>query len=144
VNEIEKYYSGLSEERRLIVQKLMKVISENLPEGFSQEMSYGFPSFVVSLKDYPSGYHCKKETALPFISIGSQKNFIAVYHMGIYSNPALFEWFEKEYPKHCKTKLDMGKSCIRFKNINKIPFELIAQLAQQMTVKQWIDIYENR
>lgn len=144
MEELNEYMEKLPEERVETFQRLFNLIGENLPAGFTQEMSYGFPSYVVSLQDYPSGYHCKKDTALPFISLGSQKNFIALYHMGIYSKPELLEWFKQEYPKHCKTKLDMGKSCIRFKNIKKIPFELIGELAQKMTTQEWIEIYESR
>jgi hypothetical protein len=77
------------------------------------------------------------------MNIASQKNFIAVYHMGIYADKKLMEWFVKEYPKHCKTKLDMGKSCIRFKKIDQIPYKLIGDLASKMTPKQWIKMYEN-
>ena len=144
MEELNEYLAKIPEERAEIFDKLLSLINENLPVGFTQEMSYGFPSFVVSLKDYPPGYHCKGNTALPFISLGSQKNFIALYHMGIYSSPKLLEWFKQEYPKHCTTKLDMGKSCIRFKNLKKIPFELIAELVQKMTAQEWIKLYENR
>lgn len=140
----QDYLATLPKERQSVFQKLINLLDENLPAGFTPEMSYGFPSFVMSLKDYPPGYHCKKDTALPFISLGSQKNFIALYHMGIYSKPELLEWFKQEYPKHCKTKLDMGKSCIRFKNIQKIPFELVGELAKKMTAQEWIEIYESR
>lgn len=144
MNEFDEYYSSLPEDRIVALKKIIDLFELNLPTGFSQEMSYGLPSFVVSLKDYPPGYHCKKETSLPFISVASQKNFIALYHMGIYSNPKLLEWFKQEYPKHSKNKLDMGKSCIRFKNINKIPFELLGELAKKMNPQEWIEIYENR
>ncbi len=95
------------------------------------------------MSTYPAGYHCDPKQALPFISIASQKNFIAIYHMGIYSDPKLLEWFTAEYPKHSKTKLDMGKSCIRFKKPEAIPFELIGQLAEKMTPQNWIEKYES-
>jgi len=97
----------------------------------------------VPHKLYPAGYHCKPEDPLPFLSIASQKNFIAVYHMGIYANPKLLKWFVSEFPKHSKSKLDMGKSCIRFKKMEDIPFKLIGELASKMTVKEWIDMYES-
>jgi hypothetical protein len=99
--------------------------------------------YVVPHSLYPDGYHCDPKLPLPFMSIASQKNFIALYHMGIYSDPELLEWFKAEYPKYVKTKLDMGKSCIRFKKPETIPYELIAQLSTKMTPQNWIDRYES-
>jgi hypothetical protein len=98
--------------------------------------------YSVPHSRYPAGYHCNPEQPLPFISVASQKNFIALYHMGIYADPELLAWFTAEYPKHSKTKLDMGKSCIRFKKPEAIPFALIAELAGKMTPDQWIERYE--
>ena len=123
-------------------EKLYDTIKDNLPKGFSEEFSYGMPSFVISLKDYPEGYHCAKDTALPFLSLANQKNFIALYHLGMYAKPEILEWFQNEFPKHSKKKLDMGKSCVRFKKSEDIPFELIAELAQKMTPNEWIEVYE--
>lgn len=122
--------------------ELRKVIAKNLPKGFSETMAYGMIAYVVPHSLYPDGYHCDPKTPLPFINIASQKNFIAVYHMGIYADKKLLDWFSKEYPKHSKTKLDMGKSCIRFKKPDQIPFKLIGELASKMTVKEWIALYE--
>ena len=84
-----------------------------------------------------------KKLPLPFINIASQKNFIALYHSGIYAENELSEWFKNEYPKYCKAKLVMGKSCIRFKKIELIPFDLIAQLTKKMSCEKWIKIYES-
>jgi hypothetical protein len=111
----EHYLSELPEERKIPMLKLREVIKNNLPEGFEEAMSYGMLGFVVPHSIYPKGYHCDPKLPLPFISLASQKNFIALYHMGIYADENLLNWFLVEYPKHCKTKLDMGKSCIRFK-----------------------------
>jgi hypothetical protein len=138
----KEYIEAIQGDRKEAYTKLFQVVSENIPEGFTACMQYGFPSFVVSLDDYPTGYHCTPNTPLPFVSVGAQKTFLALYHMGIYSNSDLMEWFVAEYPKHAKYKLDMGKSCIRFKRMNDIPFGLIAELMKRMSVKQWIDIYE--
>lgn len=140
---LKDYLSKLPEDRQESFEKLYKTIKKNLPKGFSEEFSYGMPSFVISLKDYPDGYHCKADTALPFISIANQKNFIAMYHMGMYAKPEVLEWFQTEFPKHSKRKLDMGKSCVRFKKPEEIPFELIAKLAKKMTPKDWIETYES-
>jgi uncharacterized protein YdhG (YjbR/CyaY superfamily) len=138
----EQYIEQLTADRQVAVRELRKTILKNLPDGFSETVSYGMISFVVPHSIYPSGYHCDPKQPLPFISIASQKNFIALYHMGLFANPELLKWFTDEYPKHAKTKLDMGKSCIRFKKPDQIPFELIGDLCSKMTTKQWIEIYE--
>tara|TARA_B110000902_G_scaffold241373_1_gene291672 strand:- start:1396 stop:1851 length:456 start_codon:yes stop_codon:yes gene_type:complete len=141
--DIEEYIQNIPEERKEVFEKLMDVIRTNIPEGFSEELGYGMPAWVVPHSLYPKGYHCSTELPLPFVSIASQKNFIALYHMGIYATPELLHWFVGEYPKHCLRKLDMGKSCIRFKNIDDIPFELIGELMQKMTTKDWVNKYES-
>ena len=141
-NNISEYLENIPKERKVVMKKLMTTIHKNIPKGFSEQLNYGMPSWVVPHSIYPNGYHCKPELPLPFMSIASQKNFIALYHMGIYANPVLMQWFVSEYPKHCKRKLDMGKSCIRFKKIEEIPYELIAELCTKMTTSDWIDLYE--
>ncbi|WP_336958128.1 DUF1801 domain-containing protein [Chryseobacterium contaminans] len=141
---LEDYLSKIPEERQESFKKLYNVINNNLPKGFEEISNYGMLGWVVPLKTYPAGYHCTPGTPLPFINLASQKNFIALYHMGLYSRPELLEWFVAEYPKHSKKKLDMGKSCVRFKKPEDIPFELIAELSQKMTVDDWIGIYESQ
>ena len=140
---IEDYIDALPERRKDAFINLRETILENIPKGFEEQMGYWMPGFVVPHSIYPDGYHCTPELPLPFISYASRKNFIALYHMGIYSNPELLTWFVKEYPKHCKTKLDLGKSCIRFKKVENIPYVLIAELINKMSVEEWISIYEN-
>ena len=139
---VEEYISQLPDDRREAVQKLRTIIKQNIPDGFQEEMSYGMIGYVVPKTLYPAGYHCTPELPLPFMNIASQKNFIAVYHMAVYADKELNDWFTAEYPKNTKTRLDMGKSCIRFKKTNDIPFELIGQLASKITPEQWIAIYE--
>lgn len=138
----KNYVEQCPEDRREAMEKLYKVIGENLPKGFEEALSYGFPGWVVPHSLYPAGYHCKPEEPLPFISIASQKNFIAVYHMGVYAMPEVMDWFVKEYPKYSDRKLDMGKSCMRFKKPEHIPFELLGELAKKISVQDWIDVYE--
>ena len=142
-NNIKEYLQNIPEERKEVFDKLMKTVRENIPKGFSEELSYGIPAWVVPHSLYPKGYHCSPELPLPFVSVASQKNFIALYHMGIYATPDLLNWFIKEYPKHSKRKLDMGKSCIRFKKMDDIPFELIGDLMKKMNPKDWIEKYED-
>lgn len=140
---VEGYIKEVPSERLEAFTTLRNTILKNIPKGFEECMSYGMIGYVVPHKIYPAGYHCDPKIPLPFVSIASQKNFIAFYHMGIYANPELLAWFVEEYPKHCKTKLDMGKSCIRFKKPDDIPFKLIAELLKKITVKEWIAQYES-
>jgi uncharacterized protein YdhG (YjbR/CyaY superfamily) len=138
----DQYFATLPPERQEGMKKLRETILKNLPKGFEEVMSYGMVGYVVPHALYPDGYHCDPKLPLPFLAIASQKNFIAVYHMGIYADEKLLQWFQNEYPKQCKTKLDMGKSCIRFKKPEQIPFSLIGQLVTKMTPAQWIEHYE--
>jgi hypothetical protein len=143
-NSAAEYIDQIPAERKESFSKLRQVILDNIPEGFKEEMGYGMIGFSVPHSIYPAGYHCDAKLPLPFIGIASQKNFIAVYHMGIYGDEQLLNWFTTEFPKFSKTKLDMGKSCIRFKKPEQIPFDLIGELAKKMTVQQWIDLYESK
>ncbi len=138
----EEYVASLPEERKAAVTELRKTILKNLPKGFKEVMAYGMLGYVVPHSKYPNGYHCDPKQPLPFINIASQKNFVAVYHMGIYADPKLLKWFTDEYPKHCKSKPDMGKACLRFKKLDQIPYKLIAELASKITPDKWIEIYE--
>jgi len=138
----EEYMAQLPDDRIQAIKKLREVIKNNLPKGFEETMSYGMIVYVVPHSIYPNGYHCDPKLPLPFLSIASQKNFIAVYHMGIYADKNLLSWFESEFPKHSKSKLDMGKSCIRFKKPDQIPYDLIGELSQKMSVEAWIKLYE--
>jgi len=138
----DDYLLRIPTDRREVILQLREVILENLPDGFAETMTYGMISYVVPHSLYPDGYHCDPKTPLPFLSVASQKNFIAIYHMGIYAHKPLLDWFTTEYPKVSKTKLDMGKSCIRFKKPEQIPLKLIGELASKMTPQDWIKIYE--
>ena len=139
----DEYVAAIPAERQNVINKLRKEIKKNLPKGFHEEMNYGMIGYVVPHKLYPAGYHCNPKDPLPFMCVASQKNFIAIYHMGIYANPVLMKWFTDEYAKQVPGKLDMGKSCIRFKKPENIPIKLIGELASKMTVQDWIDCYES-
>ncbi|MFC4263537.1 DUF1801 domain-containing protein [Ferruginibacter yonginensis] len=140
---VTAYIDSLAYDRKYAIEQLRKVIKKNIPKGFEEVMSYGMIGYVVPHKLYPAGYHCTPELPLPFMNIASQKNFIAVYHMMVYADKNLHDWFAAEYAKRVKGKLDMGKSCIRFKKVDQIPFDLIGELASKVTVQQWIDQYES-
>ena len=138
----EDYINQLPEDRKAPITKLNKVIKKHMPKGLEAGMGYGMQAYYVPKSIYPKGYHCKPFPPLPFINLASQKNFIALYHSGLYAKKELYDWFVAEYPKHCKYKLDMGKSCVRFKKIDDIPYDLIEELLGKMSVEEWINIYE--
>ena len=138
-----EYISKLAENRQAPVSKLRNVILANIPQGFEEQMSYGMIGYVVPHSIYPSGYHCDTKLPLPFVNIASQKNFIALYHMGMYADSQLLDWFVEAYTKAVPTKLDMGKSCIRFKKPEQIPYDLIGELMTKMTTADWISLYES-
>ncbi|MFN8264995.1 MAG: DUF1801 domain-containing protein [Chitinophagaceae bacterium] len=139
---VDAYLAELPEERQKALSKLRKLIKKNLPKGFKEQMSYGMMGYVVPHSKYPAGYHCKPEDPLPFLNVASQKNFISIYHMGLYGSPELMKWFTTAHAKASPKKLDMGKSCIRYKNPEDIPYELIGELVSKITPDQWIQAYE--
>lgn len=139
----EEYVEKLPEDRKEVIQKIRTTVNKVLPKGFKETVGYGMIGWVVPHSIYPNGYHCDPKQPLPFMGVASQKNHIGFYHMGIYADEQLLNWFTENYPKHCKTKLDMGKSCIRFKKTENIPFKLISQLVAKMTVEDWIKLYES-
>ena len=141
-DSVKDYINLLESDRKKTITQLINVIEQNIPKGFEKVMNYGMPSFVIPHSIYPNGYHCDTTLPLPFIGVSNQKSSISLHHMGLYADPELLNWFKSEYPKHSSTKLDMGKSCIRFKKFNEIPYKLIGVLSNKMTVKNWIDIYE--
>ena len=139
---VDEYIAGLPEDRRQAISSIRTVVNKNLPKGFDEAIGYGNMGWVVPHKLYPSGYHCDPKQPLPFMGIASQKNYIALYSMVLYSDEKLLEWFRSEWPKHSSQKLDMRKSCIRLKKLDGLPLDLIGELASKVSPKQWIDIYE--
>lgn len=139
----DEYLAELPEDRKFAIQKLREVALKNLPSGFKEVISYGMLGYVVPHEIYPKGYHCTPKLPLPFFNVASQKNSINIYHMAIYADANLYNWFVEEYPKHSAAKLDTGKGCIRFKKIEAIPFELIGELLSKITPQKWIEMYEN-
>jgi hypothetical protein len=140
--EVEQYILAQPIERQAALRSLLETIRMNLPQGFEERMQYGMIGYVVPFETYPSGYHVNPKEPLPFMAVANQKQYIALYHMGIYSDPALLDWFQKAYEGLGIGKLDMGKSCIRFKKIDQIPLDLVADLCQKITPAQYITLYE--
>lgn len=141
-NTVEEYLLNLPEERQDVFHKLRDTILANIPEGYKEVINYNMLGYVVPHKIYPPGYHCDPKLPLPFINLASQKNYISFYHMGLYADEKMLQWFTDAFRDHSKHKLDMGKSCIRFKYMNDIPYDLIGELVSKMTVGDWIDRYE--
>jgi len=139
---VDDYIAKLPEDRQKVVSDLRAVLQKNLSTDFKECLSYGMIGYVVPHEVYPGGYHCDPKLPLPFINLASQKNYVALYHMGVYAQPELLEWFQTQYKKRVPHKLDMGKSCIRFKKMDQIPLDLVGELAQKMNAQQWIALYE--
>jgi len=138
---VDEYLKELPDDRKKIITEMRKAISQNLPKGFEETMSYGMIGYVVPHKLYRLGYDSTPQLPLPFINIASQKNHIALYHMGVRGE--LLEWFKDKWKEYSTKKLDMGKACIRFEKAEDVPLKLIAALAKKITVKQWIEQYEH-
>ncbi|MBI3139094.1 MAG: DUF1801 domain-containing protein [Sphingobacteriales bacterium] len=139
---VDQYLAELPGDRQKAMNELRKVIKKNLPKGFQECMNYGMIGYVVPHSKYPAGYHCDPKLPLPFMGIASQKNFIAVYHMGVYADPKLLNWFTTAHANASSKKLDMGKSCMRYKKPEDIPYQLIGELVTKMTPDEWIALYE--
>lgn len=131
----DEYIAELPKERQEVMNRLRAVIQENIPDDFEEMMQYGSMGWVVPLSVYPGGYHCTPGVQLPFLGIAAQKNFYALYHMGIYGEEGneLMEWFKTEYERRYGRKLDAGKSCLRFKKPEHVPYDLIGELAGKIT-----------
>lgn len=140
---VDEYIAEIPADRQKAMQQLRKIVKKNLPKGFKESMNYGMMGYAVPHSIYPAGYHCNPSDPLPFMGIASQKNSINIYHMGIYSDPKLLKWFQEAHAKASPKKLDMGKSCIRYKKPEDIPFNLIGELAAKITVEKWIEMYES-
>jgi len=143
VTTVEEYLAELPDDRKAAMVKLRKTVKKNIPKGFKEVMCYGMIGYVVPQSIYPAGYHCNPKLPLPFMNIGSQKNFIVIHHLGVYADKKLLDWFTAEYAKRVDGKLDMGKGCIRFKKPEAIPYDLIGELAAKVTMQEWIDRYES-
>jgi len=139
---IDEYIEQLPKDRQVAIEKLRSIILKNIPKGFDEGINYGMIGYYVPHSIYPKGYHCTPNLPLPFMNIASQKNSINIYHSGIYADKKLYDWFVAEYPKYSNRKLDMGKSCVRFKKLDDIPYKLIGELCIKLSVEQWIEMYE--
>lgn len=143
-NTVQEYLDAVPEEKKDAFLRLRQVILDHLPNGFQEELNYGMIGYVVPHELYPAGYHCNTDLSLPFMNIACQKNFIGFYHMGIYADKNLLDWFVSEYKNRVEHKLDMGKSCLRLKKLDQIPFDLLGELVQKVSPSDWISAYETQ
>jgi hypothetical protein len=138
---VEEYLAELPDDRRDAIEAVRKTIVANLPQGYEEGMLYGMIGYFVPHSVYPSGYHCDAKQPLPFACLASQKNYMSLYLMGCYGNTEHEAWFLDAWAKTGK-KLDMGKSCVRFKKIDDLPLKVIGQAVKRMPVKKFIEYYE--
>ena len=134
---VDEYLKSLPADRRTAISAVRKVILDNLPEGYEECMSYGMIGYVVPHRIYPAGYHCDPSLPLPLANLASQKNHMALYLMCCYGDKATDQWFRKAWAAAGK-KLDMGKSCVRFKKLEDVSIEVIGQLIARVPVKKYI------
>lgn len=138
---VKEYLAELPPERKAAISAVREVILKNLPKGFEEMMQYGMIGYSVPHSIYPPGYHCDPKQPLPFVGLASQKNHMAVYMMNIYMDKETENWFVKAY-KATGKKLDIGKSCIRFKKLDDLALEVIGQAVGRKSVKEYIALYE--
>lgn len=141
MDQVQNYIENIEAKWQDAYLRLANVITENIPEGFVLRLQYGMPTYVVPLSVFSEGYLGRSDEPLPFISLAAQKKHLSLYHMGIMGNKELLAWFQEEYQKVVRTKLNMGKSCIRFTNPNTIPYELIGELIGKISMEEWIASY---
>jgi hypothetical protein len=140
---IAEYLASLPADRRTAIQAVREVILKNLDDDYSEGMQYGMIGYFVPHSIYPAGYHCDPKQPLPFAGLASQKNHMAIYMMCIYGSADQEKWFRAEWAKTGK-KLDMGKSCIRFKKLDDLPLELIGRAIARVPAKKFIAGRESR
>jgi len=143
VQDVEEYLAALPEDRREAITAIRKVILKNLPKGYEEGIQWGMPSYFVPLSEYPSGYNCQPDQPLPFVGFASQKNHMAFYGFCIYIDEVLKDRFVEDWKKTGK-KLDMGKSCVRFKKLEDVPLKVIGDAVKRVPMKKYIKQYEEQ
>ncbi len=136
------YLDSLPEDRRKAIRKVRAAVNKGLPKGYKEGMQYGFIGWFVPHSVFPDGYHCDPTQPVPFAGLASQKNYMSLYLMCIYGDAKQRAWFEKEWKKTGK-KLSMGKACVRFKDVNDVPLDLITKAVARVPVKKFLAHYES-
>ena len=136
----DEYIATIPNERRDAFTKLIQAVRDNIDSKFSEAYLYGMIGWVISKDIYPAGYHADPSLPVSFLGLANQKHYIALYHMGLYADPDLLSWFADEYAK-TGNRLDMGKSCVRFKKMDMIPYQLIGELVSRMSLDDYLKLY---
>ena len=139
---VDDYLAGVPEERREVLQAVRQTILENLSQGYEEGIQYGMIGYYVPHEIYPAGYHADPRQPVPFAGLASQKNHMAIYLMSVYADPELEGWFRAAWTNAGK-RLDMGKSCVRFKKLDAVPLDVIAETVRRVPVSEFIDQYES-
>ncbi len=142
MKSIDELIKSLSKSQQEKVNTIRTLLEDHLPKGFEQQFDGVFIHYVVPLSLYAKGYHVDSTKPLPFVSLGVNKQHVVIYHFGLYSDSSLLESFKKNYQDEHVGRLNMGKSCIRLKNEQKLPIKALSYLFSQMSAQQWISIYE--
>ena len=135
---VEEYLQSLAPDRREAIAAVRDVINANLPDGYREQMEWGMVTWVVPLEDYPDTYNQKP---LSYVSLASQKNHMAVYLLGLYSEGPEESWFRQQYADR-GMKLDLGKSCLRFKSLDEVPLDVLGEVVAKIPVGEFIARYE--
>ena len=138
---VTEYLAELPEERRKALQVLRKLIKANTDSGIEERMSYGMIGYHVPLRIYPDGYHCDPTMPLPYAALASQARHLSVYMMGLYSDRDDAAWFQRAW-RAAGHRLDMGKSCVRFRSLDDVPLDVLAEAFRRMPSQRYIAVYE--
>lgn len=138
---VAQYLAALPDDRRKTLDAVRRVIRKNLDKNFEEGIQYGMIGYYVPHRVYPPGYHCDPKQPLPYVALASQKNYMSLYLMCIYGHDELRDSFEAAWAKSGK-KLDMGKSCIRFKKLDDLALDVIGQAIKKTPAKKFVAHYE--
>lgn len=140
---VTEYVASLPSDRRKSIEILRKLLRTHLDPVLEEVMQYGMITWVVPHRVYPAGYHCQPTDPLPVVSLASQKNNLALYLMPLYGDPQLSTWFDAAWKKS-GYRLDRGKSCVRFRSLEEIPLDVVAELLKKINVPAWIRLQESQ
>lgn len=139
---VAAYLNELPADRRAAIEAVRNVILANLDKDYEEGMQYGMIGYYVPHRVYPAGYHCDPKQPLPFANLASQKNYMSIYLMGVYGSSGLAQWFNQAWAASGK-KLDMGKCCVRFKKIEDVALDVIAEAIRRQTTAKYVEQYES-
>jgi len=138
---VEQYLSELTEDRRKALDAVRQVVLKNLDKDFEEGMQYGMIGYYVPHRVYPAGYHCDPKQPLPFAALASQKNYMSLYLMCVYGDTDHSKWFREAWAKTGR-KLDMGKACVRFKKLEDLALDVIAEAIKRVPARKYIEFCE--